>query len=76
MDDERDIETHQDLNHVGTVPIQQIYVDDRGGDRPGRKQGQGFLGTRGRTDDFAPGVLHGKRYVQGDEGLILGHEDG
>jgi len=72
---EGDVEIHEDLHHGGTVPIHQIYVQDRGAYDPGRKQGQGFLATRGRTEDFAADVLHGERQVQGNEGLILGHED-
>ncbi len=73
MDYERDVETHEDLHHGRTVPIHQIYIQDCRACDPGRKQGQGFLATRGRTDDFAAGVLHGERQVQSNERLILDH---
>ena len=75
MDYEGNVETHEGLHQGRTVPIHQIYVQDRGAYDRGREQSQGFLATRGRTDDPAAGVLHGERQVQGDERLILGHED-
>ena len=75
MNYEGDVETHEHLHHGRTVPIHQIYVQDRGAYDPAREQGQGFLATRGRTDDFAAGVFHSERHVQGNEGLIVGYED-
>ena len=75
VDYEGDVETHEHLHQARTVPIHQIYVQDRGAYDPGCKKGQGFLAACGRTDDFAAGVFHGERQVQGNEGLILGHED-
>ena len=75
MDYEGDVETDENLHQARTVPIYQIYVQDCGANDPARKEDQSFLATRGRTDDFAAGVLHGKRQVHGNERLILGHED-
>ena len=75
MDYEGNVETHEGLHQGRTVPIHQIYVQDRGAYDRGGKEDHGFLATRGRTDDFTAGVLHGERQVQSNEGLILGHED-
>ena len=66
---------HEDLHQGRTVPIHQIYVQDRSTHDPGRKEGHGFIATCGRTDDFAAGVRHCERQIQGNERLILGHKD-
>ena len=76
MDYEGDPTTREDLHQGRTVTIHQVYVQDRGVHDPGCKEGQRFFTACGGTDDLAAGVLNGERQVQGDEGLILGHEDG
>lgn len=43
VDFEGDVEAHENLHQGRTVPIHQIYVQDRGADDPGREDGQGFL---------------------------------
>ena len=75
VDYEGHAKIHKDLHQGRTVPIHQIYVHDRSVHDPGRKKGHGFLATRGRTDDFAAGVRHCERQIQGNERLILGHKD-
>nr|QQZ50270.1 hypothetical protein JKL49_00635 [Phenylobacterium glaciei] len=56
MDYEGDVEAHEDLHYGRRVPIHEIYVQDRGVHDPGRKEGQGFLTTGGRTDGVAADV--------------------
>lgn len=75
VDYEGHAEVYKGLHQGRTVPIHQIYVQDRSVHDPGRKEGHGFRATRGRTDDFAAGVPHGERQIQGNKRLILGHEN-
>ena len=67
VDYEGHAKIYKDLHQGRTVPIHQIYVEDRGTHDPGRKESHGFLATRGRTDDFAAGVLHGERQIQSNK---------
>jgi hypothetical protein len=67
---------HQALHDGRTIPVQKVQVQNRGNYDRGREQGQGFLATRGGTDDYAAGVFNGQRQIQRDEGLVLGHKDG
>lgn len=70
-----DAATGEHLHQGRTVTINQIQVQDSGVYVPGFKEVQSLFAARGWTDDPAAGVYNGERQVQGDERLILGHED-